>query len=65
MASEIATCVCTENSYSACLQVHNAGAQFDQYSQSKQGHEITFATNHLGPVLLTQLLLPNLATPGG
>ncbi|KAL0038297.1 hypothetical protein WJX77_001140 [Trebouxia sp. C0004] len=45
--------------------VHNAGVMIDQYSQSKQGHEIHFATNHLGPALLTQQLLPNLATPGG
>ncbi|KAL3163188.1 hypothetical protein ABBQ32_009592 [Trebouxia sp. C0010 RCD-2024] len=45
--------------------VNNAGVQSDKYQTSKQGHELHFATNHLGPFLLTQLLLPNLASPGG
>lgn len=45
--------------------VNNAGAQCDQYQTSKQGHEVHFATNHLGHFLLTELLLPNLTSPGG
>ena len=46
------------------LQINNAGIMVDEYQTSKQGHEIHFATNHLGHFLLTQLLLPNLASPG-
>ncbi|KAL3134509.1 hypothetical protein ABBQ38_006360 [Trebouxia sp. C0009 RCD-2024] len=45
--------------------VNNAGVQTDQYQQSKQGHEMHFATNHLGHFLLTQLLLQSMASPGG
>lgn len=45
--------------------INNAGIMVDEFQTSKQGHEIHFATNHLGHFLLTQLLLPNLASPGG
>ena len=36
--------------------VNNAGARFDGYEESADGIELTFATNHLGHFLLTQLL---------
>ncbi len=32
-----------------------------RHRRSVDGHELTFATNHLGPFLLTRLLLPALA----
>ena len=41
--------------------VHNAGVLPSARSESAQGHEITLATHVLGPVLLTQELLPALA----
>ena len=37
--------------------INNAGARFDHYQRSAGGHELTFATNHLGHFLLTSLLL--------
>ena len=40
--------------------VNNAGARFDRFQQSVDGHELTFATNHLGHFLLTSLLLDRL-----
>jgi NAD(P)-dependent dehydrogenase (short-subunit alcohol dehydrogenase family) len=40
--------------------VNNAGAWFTDRSQSADGYELTFATNVLGPHLLTRLLLPRL-----
>ncbi len=47
-----------------CL-VNNAGLFFDTRKLNDAGHEMTIATNHLGPFLLTNLLLPRLrATPG-
>jgi len=36
--------------------INNAGARFDRYQESAQGIELTFATNHLGHFLLTNLL---------
>jgi len=46
--------------------VNNAGiALMGRMAYSVDGYELTFATNHLGPFLLTNLLLPNLQkTPG-
>ena len=45
--------------------VNNAGLFFDKHSLNGAGHEMTIATNHLGPFLLTNLLLDRLkATPG-
>jgi NAD(P)-dependent dehydrogenase (short-subunit alcohol dehydrogenase family) len=37
--------------------VNNAGAIYEQRSESVDGIELTWATNHLGPLLLTALLL--------
>lgn len=45
--------------------INNAGLFFDQRKLNAAGHEMTLATNHLGPFLLTELLRPRLlATPG-
>jgi retinol dehydrogenase-12 len=41
--------------------INNAGMVSTRHRFSAQGHELTFATNHLGPFLLTRLLLPTLA----
>lgn len=40
------------------LLVNNAGALFNERRQTAEGHELTFATNALGPYMLTHLLLP-------
>jgi retinol dehydrogenase 12 len=40
--------------------VNNAGAVFVKRILSKDGHEMTFAVNHLAPFLLTHLLLTTL-----
>lgn len=47
------------------ILVHNGGVYEIPYGKSKQGHELQFATNHLGPFLLSKLLLPHLDSPGG
>ena len=36
--------------------INNAGARYDRYRESRDGFELTFATNHLGHFLLTCLL---------
>ncbi|GAA0601636.1 SDR family NAD(P)-dependent oxidoreductase [Kribbella sandramycini] len=41
--------------------VHNAGVMPPQRTESAQGHELTLATHVLGPLLLTELLRPQLA----
>ena len=41
--------------------LNNAGIVSTRRHFSVDGHELTFATNHLGPFLLTRLLLPALA----
>lgn len=41
--------------------INNAGIVSTRQRFSVDGHELTFATNHLGPFLLTRLLLPGLA----
>ena len=41
--------------------VNNAGVWTGQRRTSPDGHELTFAVNHLGPFLLTSLLEPALA----
>ena len=40
--------------------VHNAGAMPPERTESAQGHEQTMAVHVLGPVLMTELLLPRL-----
>jgi dehydrogenase/reductase SDR family member 12 len=42
------------------LLVHNAGVLASERRYSSEGVELTFATNVLGPFLLTSLLLPSL-----
>lgn len=42
------------------LLVNNAGMVGYARQLSVDGHELTFATNHLGPFLLTNLLLPQI-----
>jgi NAD(P)-dependent dehydrogenase (short-subunit alcohol dehydrogenase family) len=45
--------------------INNAGLYMNQHAMSHDGHEMTFAVNHLAPFLLTHLLLPGLrAAPG-
>lgn len=41
--------------------VHNAGVLPATRSETAEGHELTLATHVLGPILLTELLLPALA----
>ena len=45
------------------ILVNNAGAAFSRREQNADGLELTWATNQLGPFLLTELLLPLLAGP--
>lgn len=48
------------------ILVNNAGSAFSRREQSVDGLELTWATNHLAPFLLTELLLPLLiAGPAG
>jgi NAD(P)-dependent dehydrogenase (short-subunit alcohol dehydrogenase family) len=44
--------------------VNNAGGVQAERVITPEGHEATFAANHLGPFLLTQKLLPNLKAAG-
>ncbi|NUR08427.1 MAG: SDR family NAD(P)-dependent oxidoreductase, partial [Nocardioidaceae bacterium] len=44
--------------------VHNAGTMPPERQESVDGHELSFATHVLGPVLLTELLLPSLVAAG-
>jgi NAD(P)-dependent dehydrogenase (short-subunit alcohol dehydrogenase family) len=46
------------------LLINNAGMVSTRHRFSVDGHELTFATNHLGPFLLTRLLLPAVASAG-
>jgi len=45
--------------------VNNAGGMWDHRMVSVDGHEMTWATNVLGPFLLTELLTERLAADGG
>lgn len=45
--------------------VHNAGALPTERTESPQGHELTQSLHVLGPVLMTELLLPALAEDAG
>ena len=48
------------------ILVNNAGGAFSRREQSADGIELTWATNQLGPFLLTELLLPLLVrAPAG
>jgi retinol dehydrogenase 12 len=48
------------------ILVNNAGAAFSRREHNADGLELTWATNQLGPFLLTELLLPLLvAAPAG
>jgi NAD(P)-dependent dehydrogenase (short-subunit alcohol dehydrogenase family) len=48
------------------ILVNNAGSAFSRREQNADGLELTWATNHLAPFLLTELLLPLLvAAPAG
>ena len=40
--------------------IHNAGVMPEERTESAEGHELSLATHVLGPVLLTELLLPAL-----
>lgn len=44
--------------------VNNAGVMGTPYSRTEDGLELQLATNHLGPFLLTGLLLPQLVASG-
>jgi NAD(P)-dependent dehydrogenase (short-subunit alcohol dehydrogenase family) len=44
--------------------VNNAGVMAPPFSQTVEGFELQLATNHLGPFLLTGLLLPQLVASG-
>ncbi len=45
--------------------VHNAGAMPPERTDSRQGHEMTMAIHVLGPLLMTELLLDQLAAGEG
>jgi NAD(P)-dependent dehydrogenase (short-subunit alcohol dehydrogenase family) len=45
--------------------VHNAGALPEERTTSAQGHELAMAVHVLGPVLMTELLLPALSADAG
>ncbi|KAK9810705.1 hypothetical protein WJX73_000810 [Symbiochloris irregularis] len=46
------------------ILVLNAGIMDVPHQKTEQGHEITFAANHLGHFLLTKKLLPYINRPG-
>ncbi|HEY6529196.1 MAG TPA: SDR family oxidoreductase [Cellvibrionaceae bacterium] len=46
------------------ILINNAGAIFFQREESHDGYEATFATNHLAPFLLTNLILEKLKAAG-
>ncbi len=58
-ASEVA-----ELAPSLDLLVNNAGVLSPRRTETAEGHELTLAVNHLSPFVLTEALLPALATAG-
>jgi NAD(P)-dependent dehydrogenase (short-subunit alcohol dehydrogenase family) len=46
------------------LLINNAGMVSTRHRMSVDGYELTFASNHLGPYLLTSLLLSRMAADG-
>jgi NAD(P)-dependent dehydrogenase (short-subunit alcohol dehydrogenase family) len=46
------------------LLINNAGTVCMSHRMSMDGFELTFATNHLGPFLLTELLRPHIRAQG-
>ncbi len=50
----------TERCERVDILINNAGARIDNYHETDDGIELTFATNHLGHFLLTGLLLERL-----
>jgi NAD(P)-dependent dehydrogenase (short-subunit alcohol dehydrogenase family) len=46
------------------LFINNAGMVSTRHRRSADGYELTFATNHLGPFLLTRLLLDRMRPDG-
>ncbi|KAF2157247.1 NAD(P)-binding protein [Myriangium duriaei CBS 260.36] len=42
------------------ILINNAGIMNSPYSLTPEGYEVQFGTNHMGPALLTHLLLPTL-----
>jgi NAD(P)-dependent dehydrogenase (short-subunit alcohol dehydrogenase family) len=53
-----------ENFDPISLLINNAGMVSARHRTSEDGYELTFATNHLGPFLLTGLFLERLAAGG-
>ena len=60
MAQEV-----TRRHHDLDVLVNNAGVLMDHRELTVDGHEMTFAVNHLAPFLLTNLLLPNLQRSSG
>lgn len=54
-----------EHGHALDVVVHNAGVLPAERTTSAQGHELTVATHVLGPVLMTELLLPALRMASG
>ncbi|HLN48476.1 MAG TPA: SDR family oxidoreductase [Steroidobacteraceae bacterium] len=52
------------NFASVALLINNAGMVSTRHRMSVDGYELTFASNHLGPFLLTGLLLDRMAAGG-
>jgi dehydrogenase/reductase SDR family member 12 len=52
----------TSREWTLDVLIHNAGVLPETRTETDDGHEVTLATHVLGPLLLTELLLPILAT---